>query len=313
MRLTCPNCGAQYEVPDDVIPEAGRDVQCSNCGDTWFQAHANDVAQVVVDDAQGMPGADDWQEDTPDQSAGDVADTAPAPPAAEDFAAPPSQTAVAEGPPELDKKDAPQTDASTSRIERPGRREIDPSVASVLREEAEREARARSASQSGLETQADLGLEGDTDEAQRARETRQRMARMRGEDSAQPEAEEEDDTDIDPTSRRSLFPDIEEINSSLSPANEPHAGEASYDPYPEAAPRPDGGFRRGFLVSLLIAIAALLVYMFAFQLANLLPALEDVLVDYVAWVDGLRQWLDGQVAGAMLWLDGFTSNAPADG
>ena len=67
------------------------------------------------------------------------------------------------------------------------------------------------------------------------------------------------------------------------------------------------------MVSLLIAIAALLVYMFAFQLANLLPALEDVLVDYVAWVDGLRQWLDGQVAGAMLWLDGFTSNAPADG
>ncbi|MEO1734275.1 MAG: zinc-ribbon domain-containing protein, partial [Pseudomonadota bacterium] len=39
MRLTCPNCGAQYEVPDEVIPEAGRDVQCSNCGTTWFQAH----------------------------------------------------------------------------------------------------------------------------------------------------------------------------------------------------------------------------------------------------------------------------------
>ncbi|MGX9351272.1 zinc-ribbon domain-containing protein [Shimia sp. W99] len=39
MRLTCPNCGAQYEVPDDVIPLAGRDVQCSNCGDTWFQSH----------------------------------------------------------------------------------------------------------------------------------------------------------------------------------------------------------------------------------------------------------------------------------
>ncbi|WP_083096104.1 zinc-ribbon domain-containing protein [Pseudophaeobacter leonis] len=40
MRLTCPNCGAQYEVPDDVIPDEGRDVQCSNCGDTWFQQTA---------------------------------------------------------------------------------------------------------------------------------------------------------------------------------------------------------------------------------------------------------------------------------
>lgn len=37
MRLICPNCGAQYEVADDVIPLDGRDVQCSNCGHTWFE------------------------------------------------------------------------------------------------------------------------------------------------------------------------------------------------------------------------------------------------------------------------------------
>ncbi len=36
MRLTCPNCEAQYEVPDDAVPASGRDVQCSNCGHTWF-------------------------------------------------------------------------------------------------------------------------------------------------------------------------------------------------------------------------------------------------------------------------------------
>jgi predicted Zn finger-like uncharacterized protein len=37
MRLTCPNCKAQYEVADGVIPPGGRDVQCSACGSTWFQ------------------------------------------------------------------------------------------------------------------------------------------------------------------------------------------------------------------------------------------------------------------------------------
>lgn len=37
MRLTCPNCKAQYEVDDRVIPQGGRDVQCSACGTTWFQ------------------------------------------------------------------------------------------------------------------------------------------------------------------------------------------------------------------------------------------------------------------------------------
>lgn len=37
MRLACPNCDARYEVPDDAIPAEGRDVQCSNCGNAWFQ------------------------------------------------------------------------------------------------------------------------------------------------------------------------------------------------------------------------------------------------------------------------------------
>ena len=36
MRLTCPNCGAQYEVARDAVPAEGRDVQCSNCGVTWL-------------------------------------------------------------------------------------------------------------------------------------------------------------------------------------------------------------------------------------------------------------------------------------
>lgn len=37
MRLTCPNCKAQYEIDGTAIPETGRDVQCSACGNTWFQ------------------------------------------------------------------------------------------------------------------------------------------------------------------------------------------------------------------------------------------------------------------------------------
>ncbi|MFO1202523.1 MAG: zinc-ribbon domain-containing protein [Tabrizicola sp.] len=37
MRLVCPNCEAKYEVPEDAIPETGRDVQCANCGHAWFQ------------------------------------------------------------------------------------------------------------------------------------------------------------------------------------------------------------------------------------------------------------------------------------
>ncbi len=47
MRLVCPNCEAKYEVPDDAIPDTGRDVQCANCGHSWFQMRPRAAAAVV--------------------------------------------------------------------------------------------------------------------------------------------------------------------------------------------------------------------------------------------------------------------------
>ena len=36
MRLTCPNCGAEYDVSDGMVPSAGRHVQCTACHTRWF-------------------------------------------------------------------------------------------------------------------------------------------------------------------------------------------------------------------------------------------------------------------------------------
>lgn len=47
MRLVCPNCDAAYEVPDSVIPIEGRDVQCSDCGQTWYQYHPENTPEVT--------------------------------------------------------------------------------------------------------------------------------------------------------------------------------------------------------------------------------------------------------------------------
>lgn len=62
MRLICPNCDAQYEVPDAVIPPNGRDVQCSDCGQTWYQHHPEhseepeeDEEVVLAPDAPAPP------------------------------------------------------------------------------------------------------------------------------------------------------------------------------------------------------------------------------------------------------------------
>ncbi|GIT90067.1 hypothetical protein JANAI62_04500 [Jannaschia pagri] len=82
MRLTCPNCNAQYEVPADMIPVDGREVQCSNCATTWFQEgraraetggataqvrraidssrqSAEPVAQAAAEDPPQAPSVDD--------------------------------------------------------------------------------------------------------------------------------------------------------------------------------------------------------------------------------------------------------------
>ncbi|MCH2067648.1 MAG: zinc-ribbon domain-containing protein [Shimia sp.] len=69
MRLTCPNCGAQYEVPDDIIPTGGRDVQCSNCGNTWFQVHADMQAEEPVENAVADVVAAASEEATQDDAA----------------------------------------------------------------------------------------------------------------------------------------------------------------------------------------------------------------------------------------------------
>ncbi len=37
MQITCPNCAAVYEVDDAVLSNGGRQVRCTNCGQTWQQ------------------------------------------------------------------------------------------------------------------------------------------------------------------------------------------------------------------------------------------------------------------------------------
>ena len=51
MRLLCPNCDAEYEVEASVIPDNGRDVQCSNCGHAWFQLPPEIEAEHEAEEA----------------------------------------------------------------------------------------------------------------------------------------------------------------------------------------------------------------------------------------------------------------------
>ncbi len=270
MRLICPNCDAQYEVPDEVVPTEGRDVQCSNCGQTWFQHHPDHAPQ---EDDSGV----DVDAPAPDE------EVSPPPPPA-----PPQQE--------------------------PERKQLDPAVADILRQEAEAEHEARRKRQSEpLESQPDLGLdshdEGDDAPDRRAREAQKRMARMRG------EPETVSDAAVNAaaiSSRRDLLPDIEEINSTLRTDNKRGGGSASDNtPHIEAptSKKRKRSFRSGFLIIVLLFVILAAIYVYAPQIAKAVPQVDPLLNAYVAWVDQTRLWLDGQIQNLLAWLDSMASKS----
>jgi predicted Zn finger-like uncharacterized protein len=274
MRLICPNCDAQYEVDDSAIPETGRDVQCSNCGNAWFQERERRPEDAT---------ADLYRE--PDEPT-----------------ASPAPEAVAQR--EDDDMDEPPPTTQAPPIQR----SLDASVLSVLREEAEREVAARRAEAAGVEVQGDLGLPppvkasvaavaepnpGDQD----VQKVNRRIAAMKGE-KVPPEK---------PAARRDLLPDIEEINSSLRPNDA--ARMDNVDNLPDLT-KGSSGFKSGLALMLLLAIVMAAVYVMAPQISQQIPAASDAMASYVAAVDEGRLWLDGMIRKATQLLNGIT-NPPA--
>ena len=254
MRLVCPNCDAEYEVDASVIPDTGRDVQCSNCGHTWFQMAPAVEAALEAEEA--------------------LYEAPPAPV----MPPPAEEPAFAEEPP-----------AAEAPSPEPVLRSIDESVLAVLREEAEREVEARkSEAPPVIETQTEMGLAAATVPARVAR----REAVAPGADRPQP--------------RRELLPEIEELNSTLRSSSEKRAGEtvSMVESYSAEAPK-RSGFRSGFTLMILIAIAMAVIYMMAPKLSQQFPAAAGVLNAYVAWVDQLRVGLDRMVTHAIAFLNGL--------
>ena len=261
MRLTCPNCGAQYEVPDEVIPEDGRDVQCSNCETTWFQPKHPDQTPPAKD----APGAEDTQ---PQQAAPE-----PEPEAVE--RAPATQTQSEPKPKPAPEPEITQEPEIAQEPETPpATGNIDPAVASILKEEAEREADLRAQEGGGLETQPDLALEAPP-KPDPERAIKDLTATETAKDAGQKDA----------------LPDVEAINSSLRSDD----SLASDD---EPAPRKSGGgFMRGFALMLIVGVILLLVYGNAQQISEAVPQAEPILDPYVSLVDQARLWLEAQTSG----------------
>lgn len=271
MRLLCPNCDAEYEVDASVIPDSGRDVQCSNCGHAWFQLPPEVEADLAAEEALYTPPE-------------------PAIPVIEEPALP-----VAAASP-IAEQTAEQTAAPAAE---PSGRSIDESVLAVLREEAERELGARRAeAPAAIETQTEMGLVQPPAPAAALDPVARRIARMKGIDPEPPRPAK-------PQTRREMLPEIEEINSTLRATSERRSGEAAAVSATLDQPRP-AGFRNGFVLMLVLAVLVVAVYVMAPRLAQQIPGAAPALAAYVVAVDGARLWLDGALQDLIAAIRGMT-------
>lgn len=310
MRLICPICEAKYEVPEDAIPETGRDVQCANCGHAWFQMRpraesAAAGAPLVPSPAPQSPAAEPLESGAgePFEPAADVARESVAVEASiEPVDAIVGDTATSDVFPEdaLDiEPDLPQDLQPEPADDQPAASAyaVDDGVLAILREEAEREASARRAEAGALENQPDLGIEAAIPERKGKKSSPAAAAKPAPVVEIELEAEER------PAARRDLLPDVEEINSTLRPSEQAEdATEVEYDDQDEESS--GGGFRAGFLLVMTIAILAAGLYVSAPKLTALVPSLADPLSAYVAAVDDLRMWLDGLMQQATAAING---------
>ncbi len=322
MRLVCPNCEAKYEVPDDAIPDSGRDVQCANCGHAWFQTRSRAVSAITpLTEAVETPAAVAAAPEP--EVTSDVTAEAPAP-VAETVAADPRKTdtvETVEPPAPATEAETPNDEATAKAIDAapalPEPEEelaaevaapaVDEKVLSILREEAEREEEARrvevrktgamqAEADSQMQVQPDLGVDA-AGVTGALTATQRRLAMLKGEDPDAPPPEPPR-----PAARRDLLPDVEEINSTLQPG-EGGDPDAEIDALPDLT-RGRSSFRSGFFLVFLLFIVAAVVYVAAQRLAAQFPALEGALNGYVAFVDGLRLWLNDLMKSATQAISG---------
>ncbi|MBF9057793.1 thioredoxin [Rhodobacterales bacterium HKCCSP123] len=275
MRLTCPNCSARYEVADSMIPPEGRDVQCSNCSTTWFQPgrRTDQAPQARVERPvrEAEPATTGTKETPAPESAGSEAATS------------------------ADQIDTPVEEPTAAPQAALRRREIDPEVRDILREEAERETRLRQAEAAPVETQGEMPLSEEPGDDQRAR----RRAELDA-------AEDAFNAGALGPAARDLFPDIDEINSTLRDTRDRSHAEVDATDIDtlDSAPRRRRGTRIGFLLAIALAAAAAGIYGNTDRIAEYVPTAAPYLERYEEAVNMARFWLDDIAHGLGEATDG---------
>lgn len=294
MRLVCPNCSAEYEVDVSVIPAEGRDVQCSNCAHTWFEPHPDQAKAPAID---AETPAEPAQPARPRRvqprvtvtRAEELNNPQPAP-----QPEPQRRSRVAAERAARTQEESTSFPEQDPSLRTAPKRNVDPNVLQVLREEAEHEASLRRGeTPEPIESQSEMALAGAA-----PRQSRRTLTDPRD----VPDDELVPSGTIGPrrvtrSGRKEMLPDIEEINSSLRASTDRKTSVPAYVEVEERLNkvRRGQGFRMGFSLVLIVAAIGTFVYAFTPEISARVPQAEPFLSTYVAEVNNARGWLDTTV------------------
>lgn len=259
-----------------MVPPEGRDVQCSNCSTTWFQPGRRTDAEAAASPQRRAPPSQPAPPTADvDEGSEEAADT---PPGISDMVAAAAGAAAGAG---------------------PRRQEMEPGIRDILREEAERETRLRQAEAGSVETQSEMPL----DEGQAPSSSPGRQPGLADAQDAFSPAPQTPDAAL---ARRDLFPDIDEINSTLRDTGDRSGEEdtATDIDTVDTAPRRRRGVRLGFFFVVLIALSGLTLYTNSDAISATMPTMAGAIEGYVAAIDAARFWLDGIARGLGTSADG---------
>ncbi|PZQ52356.1 MAG: hypothetical protein DI556_01480 [Rhodovulum sulfidophilum] len=279
MRLTCPNCGAEYDVPEGLIPPAGKHVQCSACHTRWFRRGeareelSEDEILRKLETRGARPGPRAVPSGGAEGAIPFPVRAAPEPEADPEPAAP-SEVVVAPEPepePEPETPPAapgpapyrlvPDRGAANPAAERPEAREAAPVIAPpppAKPAATATPAAPSAASRAAAETRSAPGLAPARSEA--------------------------------PADSRGAAGEPGEPRGA-APRTAPRIELADPAEAPPRAPRRRGRFLPGFILALLVVGLAFEVYIWRAPLAEQIPAAAPVIEGYADGVDAAREWL----------------------
>ena len=314
MRLTCPTCGARYDIDDDLIPSGGRDVQCSNCNATWFQLGTPRRPATVEPlrvDRKGDGAASDQPvlpSDAEDEAGGEATADADAREGADEPAPEGRAESVRDVLAEERAFEVRAREAEKAAAEGEGEDRgpaVDPALGRMLAgtgkgqqargepeaaSEGARE-RARIAAAAALARSRDRGANAGATEDGGSRAVAMASAAP---DPVAPSPPSP------PRPRRDRLPDIATVEEPVARRNRRDPGD---DAWADEGPR--GGFATGFLGVIAIVAILLAAYVFAADIAAAAPDVARPLDAYVAFVDAQRATLARGVEALTIRLSGL--------